>query len=124
MITVNAGGKTFRYAKGSFIAVWDSARAQSQVPDDMIQVPSEIKKFHVNEATIRRIAAEYLLELPASAFEEWTVRLSRRELALLIRALDKKIWSLDHVGMSDQAPVKLQFRELREKIRGEFHAQP
>jgi hypothetical protein len=49
---------------------------------------------------------------------------SRRELALLIKSLDKKIWSMDHVGMRDQdgRPSKLEYRELRDRVRREFHA--
>lgn len=35
------------------------------------------------------------------------------ELLLLIEAIDKKIWSLDHVGMADSHPRKLAFKILR-----------
>lgn len=38
------------------------------------------------------------------------------ELALIVEGLDKKLWSLDHVGMSDSHPRKVAFRQLRSKI--------
>lgn len=41
--------------------------------------------------------------------EEYTVE----ELLLIIEGLDKKIWSLDHVGMANSHPRKLAFKMVR-----------
>ena len=41
--------------------------------------------------------------------EDYTIE----ELLLIVEGLDKKIWSLDHVGMSDSHPRKLAFKLVR-----------
>lgn len=41
------------------------------------------------------------------------------ELLLILRALDKKIWAMDHVGMADNDPRKTPFLELRARIVAE-----
>jgi hypothetical protein len=45
--------------------------------------------------------------------------LSDEELDLLQIALDKKIWSLDHVGLSSTHPTKIAFKALRTRVVAE-----
>jgi hypothetical protein len=48
-----------------------------------------------------------------------SLELSDEELELIIIGLDRKVWSLDHVGLSDKHPRKIQYKNIRDKIKRE-----
>jgi len=44
---------------------------------------------------------------------------STEELNMLLVALDKKLWSMTHIGLSDSDPRKAVYRTLRTRIEKE-----
>lgn len=58
-MTVIHAGKVFRWRGGSFISVWDQARCDEHVPDDMIDLPDSVNRAHATRDDIERIAQRY-----------------------------------------------------------------
>lgn len=51
------------------------------------------------------------------------MNLNEAELVLLLKALEKKIWSLDYVGMGDDNAIKISYKDVRTKVRAELKRQ-
>jgi hypothetical protein len=58
-MTIVVGGEVFRWAGGSFVAVWASDRADEHVPDDMIKLPGSLNKSRTGREDIARLAATW-----------------------------------------------------------------
>lgn len=42
------------------------------------------------------------------------------ELAMLLNAMEKKVWTLNHFGMADDNPIKINYKTLRTRVKDEL----
>ncbi len=61
-ISIILGSHIFRWAGGSFVAVWQADRADEHVPDDMIAVPEQLVKSRATREDIAALAQSYLTQ--------------------------------------------------------------
>ena len=54
-LTIEADGRVFRWAGGSFIAVWRAERSGEAVPDDMISLPESLNRSKATQDDFRQI---------------------------------------------------------------------
>lgn len=59
-VTIRKGGKVFRWAGGTFMAVWDEEHHRDHVPDDVIQLPKSLNRSQAGHKEMHAIACEYL----------------------------------------------------------------
>lgn len=59
-MTIIEGDYLFRWAGGTFIAVWSAQRADEHVPDDMISLPDSLNRAKVGREDIERLALSYV----------------------------------------------------------------
>jgi hypothetical protein len=64
-------------------------------------------------------AADASSSTAATRLSANSLELSDEELELIIIGLDRKIWSLDQAGLSDKHPRKIQYKNIRDKIKRE-----
>lgn len=85
-------------------------------------LPIVVAHFRYSEG-VGIIVEPVRVDEPAPAGQDdGGLRFTDVELDLLVSALDKKIWSLDHVGTADSNPRKAAFKTLRARIAAELKA--